>query len=644
MKKILLIIGLLLLTVLIASCDAIDKTLEKLLEEDYHVLYLTKSEEEAEKLAKLYNIDFLYRTDLGLTAYATKSLDQYGAMLESGFGKNELVELAASTGESTNYGYGETYYADQYGIIMTNIDDAWAISSGEGITIAVIDTGIDTDHNEFQGRISELSYNSRTKIVGLEAVEDDSGHGTMVAGVIASGDNGYGVIGVAPHAEILAIKANYENKQAFRASYFIEAILYATEVGVDIINASVAFTSYNSTMDQAVQNAVAAGILFVAASGNTGSERAIYPAAFDNVISVGSLNSKGEIDGFSTFHETLDFAAPGSSIIMPNMDGKYISRSGTSFAAPHVAGIAALMLQVYPNLTPAEIEQKLRSGAVDKGEPGFDKKYGYGMVDAYASIASDLTLVIFNTYGGTTIESIMLVPGGTFEIPEVPLKEHYEFAGWYRDTGFTESWVNSTVVNSSITLYAKWVPVEYTATYIVDGTTYLTETISYGEYLSQVNPEKEGYTFVYWLTNELEVFDITSELMTKDTLLTALFTVNSYTIIYVNSDGSAYEIFTYEYGTDLSTHTTPAGPTRTNYTFDSWSLIPTGTMGAENIYIYPSYERILNTVIATVTFSVVYEDGTTEVITIEISDISEIEALLAQYNIVLDIDVEYGEE
>ena len=576
MRKILFLVGLLLSTVLIASCDDIDETLEKLFNEDYHVLHLTRSEAEAERLAKLYNIEFLYRTDLGLTAYATKSFDQYDAMLDYGFGKNELVEVA-STGDATNYGYGETYYDDQYSIPLTNVDDAWAISSGQGITVAVIDTGIDTDHVEFEGRISELSYNSRTQTVGLEAVEDDHGHGTMVAGVVAAGDNDYGVIGVAPHAEILAIKANNENMLAFRAFYVIEAILYATEVGVDIINASVAFTSYNPTMNQAVQNAVAAGILFVAASGNTGSKRAIYPAAFNNVISVGSLNNETEIDGFSTSHETVDFAAPGSSILMPYRDGDYISSSGTSFASPHVAGIAALMLQVYPDLTPAEVEQKLRDGAIDKGWQGYDIKYGYGMVDAYASIVSDSILVSFNTYGGTTVESIMIVPGETFELPEVPVKEHYEFMGWYKDSGFTESWVDGTVVNSSLTLFAKW-------------------------------------------------------------------DVNSYDIIYVSFDGSAYEVFTYDYGTDLSTHTAPLGPTRTNYTFDSWSLVPTGTMGTEDIYIYPSYERILDTVIATVTFSVVYDDGTTEVITIEISDIAEIEALLAQYNVVLDIEVEYGEE
>jgi subtilisin family serine protease len=265
----------------------------------------------------------------------------------------------------------------------------WDIrTTAEDVVVAIIDTGIDTDHPDLVANLwknpGEIPGNGLdddsngivddifglNAISGLGDVEDDNGHGTHVAGIAgAVGNNETGITGVAWNTNLMTVKFLNEEGRGV-ASDAIEAIYYAVDQGANIINASWGSFEYSSGLYDAVNYAADADVLFVAASGNTSfniDSNGDYPSSFDldNIISVGSIGRGGELSEFSNYGKsTVDIAAPGEDILstVPFEDSAYFEFSGTSMAAPHVTGILVLLLQHYSGDPMAIQKERLFQG------------------------------------------------------------------------------------------------------------------------------------------------------------------------------------------------------------------------------------------------------------------------------------------
>ncbi|WP_238165628.1 S8 family serine peptidase [Kribbella caucasensis] len=327
---------------------------------------------------------------------ATLATDDYVTVTSNGAAPDLLKKLKAEPSvELASLDYirkadatpNDEYYASDQGYLSTiRMPQAWDISKSAGTqTVAVLDTGVDAGHPELSGRILP-GYNALNKTTNTN---DDNSHGTMVAGIIAANtNNGRGVAGVAWNARILPVKVlNAEGSGS--DSSVVAGINWAASHGARVINMSLGGSSYNSVMHDAVKNAVAKGIVVVAASGNEYSNALHYPASFPETISVGATDNNGVLTTFSSWGDTVDITAPGWHILStgpraltdPRYE-PYWGGNGTSFSAPMVAGVAALLRNRFPSYTPAQIEARLKSTARDAGPRGIDPFYGAGILDA----------------------------------------------------------------------------------------------------------------------------------------------------------------------------------------------------------------------------------------------------------------------
>lgn len=222
---------------------------------------------------------------------------------------------------------------------------------GAGIKIAIIDTGCDINHRDIKDRIVDTQNFTNENKFDKKDVTDYDGHGTHVAGIIAASGNNAGIIGVAPKAELIILKALTSKGGAY--SWIIKAINYAIEKKVDIINMSLGGKYNSQQLHYAIKRAVANNILVVVAAGNDGdgdgeTHEINYPAAYNESISVGSIKYNNDESRFSSSNDELDLVAPGQGangrgIISLAPDNKYVELIGTSMASPHVAGALALI-------------------------------------------------------------------------------------------------------------------------------------------------------------------------------------------------------------------------------------------------------------------------------------------------------------
>lgn len=254
---------------------------------------------------------------------------------------------------------------------------------GANVSVAILDTGIDLDHSDLAPVVAGPNFiNSR------KSSNDDNGHGSHVAGIIAARDNLIGTVGVAPEATIVAVKV-LDRKGNGSWSGVIAGLSWAINNDVDVVNMSLS-GPYNPDMAAAVSLADQAGIVIVGAAGNSGGA-VEYPAAFAETIAVSATDQNDNIASFSSRGNNLSLAAPGFGIRSTFKNDGYQTYSGTSMAAPHVAGAAALMLSqpvgTYDldsdsTWDPNEARAKLQDRAEDIGLIGFDSLFGFGLVDA----------------------------------------------------------------------------------------------------------------------------------------------------------------------------------------------------------------------------------------------------------------------
>lgn len=314
-----------------------------------------------------------------------------------------------------------TYYSQQYYLHNTNpncvdinVVPAWAITSGSSsITVAVVDCGVERNHEDLTGRVLN-GYTIGYPTSYGEPVNDvysKKYHGTSVAGIIAANNNSIGIRGIAWSVKILPVNIIPGEYDMFGTNLQIaDAIRWAYPYS-DVINCSwgggASSNDIDSALDEAMYNGRnGKGCVVVAAAGNNGNASNVaYPARHNGVIAVGAVHQNGSIWNYSQTGSSMCLVAPSGAVngqgdvvttdrMAPkgkNSNSNYnFTFGGTSAAAPQIAGVAALMLSVNPNLTRAQVKSKLESTATDLGTYGFDTTYGYGLVNAYQAVLSAL--------------------------------------------------------------------------------------------------------------------------------------------------------------------------------------------------------------------------------------------------------------
>ncbi len=268
-----------------------------------------------------------------------------------------------------------------WGINRIDAERAWNVTRGAGIRVAVIDTGIDSRHQDLNH-----NFNGGVSFVPGESYIDVNGHGTHVAGIIGARQNGTGVVGVAPNCNLFAVKA-LNNYGQGNYSWIISAIIWCVRKKMDVINMSLGGPGPVQALQNACDYASQKNVLIVAAAGNSGpnDDTVGYPARYDSVISVSAIDASGNISNFSSRGHQVDLAAPGVNILSTLPGNRYGIKNGTSMAAPHVAGAAALAISSH-RFTPAEtIRRILLQTADNLGLSGRDNEYGHGLVDVEQS-------------------------------------------------------------------------------------------------------------------------------------------------------------------------------------------------------------------------------------------------------------------
>jgi subtilisin family serine protease len=287
----------------------------------------------------------------------------------------------------------------QVAALDAELDAAWGVKhigagvvhgggvTGAGVKVAVIDSGMDLNHPDLPALAGGWNF-----VQGGSVPYDENGHGTHVAGTVAARDNGVGVVGVAPGVQLYVYKVlNASGSGAW--SDIIAALQQAMADGVQVTN-----NSYGSSGDpgtlvlQAFDNSAAAGILHIASAGNSGNcsgrnDSVGYPARYASVVAVAATDSTDARACFSSTGPDVEVAAPGVFIASTVPDDAYGAKSGTSMASPHVAGLAALVMDAGVT-APASVRNILGSTAVDLGAKGRDNHYGFGRVDAIAAVAA----------------------------------------------------------------------------------------------------------------------------------------------------------------------------------------------------------------------------------------------------------------
>ena len=268
-----------------------------------------------------------------------------------------------------------------WGVSKIEAPSVWTSgNNGAGIKIAVLDTGVAANHPDLHvaGGVSFVS--------GITSWNDDHGHGTHCAGIIAALDDDIGVVGVAPDAELYAVKVLDRSGGGYISS-IINGIEWCITNNMQVI--SMSFGSYldSSALHAECNKAYNYGIVLVAAAGNSGpgANTVGYPARYSSVISVAATLSNDEVASFSSRGPELSVAAPGVTIYSTYLNGQYVLMSGTSMACPHAAGTAALILENETH-TPAEVKNILQETAVDLGAIGPDTAYGHGRINAKAAV------------------------------------------------------------------------------------------------------------------------------------------------------------------------------------------------------------------------------------------------------------------
>ena len=315
-------------------------------------------------------------------------------------------------------------YAEQWNLSVLNIQQAWEIEQGKPqVTVAVIDSGVATQHPEFRSQLWENAgeiprngidddgngyvddrngwdFSDAPTLPGSgdwtvrdNEPEDETGHGTHVSGIIAAKmDNGIGIAGIAPNCRLMPVRAGfkYGGGAYLQNDDLAAAIVYAADNGAQVINMSWGDTVRAFIIEDAIAYAHSRGCVLVGAAGNSSAAGSYYPAALKSVISVAGLGQEKQLYDGSNFGATISITAPGEEILSTSLNGEYQKRSGTSMAAAHVSGVAALVLSANPGTPNIEVQDRLIATTKSLF---ITELVGAGSLDAYGALAASTSLV-----------------------------------------------------------------------------------------------------------------------------------------------------------------------------------------------------------------------------------------------------------
>ncbi|HEV3288507.1 MAG TPA: S8 family serine peptidase, partial [Streptosporangiaceae bacterium] len=323
-----------------------------------------------------------------------------------------------------------------------NVAGAWQHTRGSGVTVALIDSGVNGDVSDLTGSV--VAGRDFSGVDTPPANPNWGVHGTWMASLIAG--HGHppggtsGIMGVAPAAKVLSIRAvtdqgdpeyhRYQHESESRVQgHLAAAIQYAAKKGVSVISMSLGYQGASRPVRAAIAAALAEGIVVVASSGNSGGVSSgqhgnapySFPADYPGVLGVGAVAQDGQPAGFSSDNLSVQVAAPGVRVPAEGRDGQYWLVSGTSPACALTAGVAALIKSVYPALAPALVVQAITASASNRPHGGYDEQVGSGTVDATAALRMAGRLARDQGAGHGLIAAAQLFGGGTAAIPPVPV-------------------------------------------------------------------------------------------------------------------------------------------------------------------------------------------------------------------------------
>ncbi|MBS0555671.1 MAG: S8 family serine peptidase, partial [Proteobacteria bacterium] len=356
----------------------------------------------------------------------------------------------------------DPYYGSEWHVPKIGADTAWDLSSGAGVTIAILDSGVDGTHPDLAGRLvpgwNFYDNNSNTA--------DVNGHGTQVAGTAAAeSNNGVGVAGVAGGARIMPVRVASSTGSGSLTA-IASGLTWAADQGARVANLSFYGVSSSSAILSAAQYMKNKGGLVTVSAGNYGTE-APFPAT-DAMIIVSATDSNDVKTSWSSYGAYVDLAAPGAGIYTTTNGGGYGAVSGTSFSAPITAGVVALMMAANPGLGAATIEKLLFSSATDLGTVGFDTYYGYGRVNAAAAVqaaagtkaVADTTapsVSLSNPTAGSTVKGLVAVDVAASDnvgVARVDLMVNGTKLASDTSAPYGFTWDSTTVADGNVTLTA----------------------------------------------------------------------------------------------------------------------------------------------------------------------------------------------
>lgn len=328
--------------------------------------YIIKYKVEGDSSKKNYKKKFKH---LENTVVASLTVQEYEALKsEPNVEYIERDGLIYSSEVTTN----QTDYVPQSLIDMHIPEVQQTGLLGNGVKVAVLDSGIN-DHSQDIKAIGGVSF-----VPEEINFNDMFGHGTAVASIIASQINNIGLTGIAPNVDLYAVKV-LDNVGRGSISQLISGIEWAIDNKMDIINLSLGTDTYFSSLKDAVKLAFDNNVVLIAATGNEGVERVMYPAKFKDVIAVGAVDADYQLAPFSNTGNEVDLVAPGVGVYTLNLNDEIIQSNGTSFSTPYITAIAALIKQKYPDYSNKKIANELSKSAKKIGDK---KQYGAGIVDA----------------------------------------------------------------------------------------------------------------------------------------------------------------------------------------------------------------------------------------------------------------------
>jgi thermitase len=315
---------------------------------------------------------------------AKEKAKAYSANARVAYAEPDFVVQALDTPDDPGF-------VNQRGMVTVGAPQAWDVTTGSrSINIAILDTGVDLDHPDLASKIVEnVNFSSSA------TVDDVYGHGTHVAGIAAAmTNNGIGVAGLGYSATIMNVKVLGDNGQGYWSGV-AQGIIWAADNGAEVISMSLGGSSGSSAVESAINYAWNKGVVVVAAAGNDGTSTPGYPAYYTNCMAVAATDSIDRLAPWSNRGDWVDVAAPGVSVYSTLKDGSYGYKSGTSMAAPHVAGLAALVLAVAADSNRDgrlndEVRTRIESTCDDVGVSGI----GSGRINAYEAVAGGAAMPV----------------------------------------------------------------------------------------------------------------------------------------------------------------------------------------------------------------------------------------------------------